>query len=139
LGAWVYKFRVQPDIAIAPVVAKHLHDFGAGYALWAGNGGIGVPANNEIVAGVRDASNIGVVLSGGDISLATWTHLAMTWDGATRTLRLFKDGALVASGSNAATGAIDPAGDIFRIGSYNRTSLSRVETFPGLLDEVTYF
>ena len=49
LDAWVFKTRVQSDIAVAPVVTKHLHDFGAGYALLAGSGGIGEPANNDIV------------------------------------------------------------------------------------------
>jgi len=63
----------------------------------------------------------------------------MAWDGATRTLRLYKDGVLTASATNSNTGTVDPTGQIFRIGSYNRTSLSRVETFPGLIDEVMYF
>ena len=63
----------------------------------------------------------------------------LTWDGTTRTVRLYKDGVLAGTATNASTGAVDPSGGIFRIGSYNRTSLSRVETFPGLIDEVMYF
>ena len=59
--------------------------------------------------------------------------------GSTKTLAVYKDGNLIGSGSNPALGSINPTGQILRIGSYNRTSLARIETFPGRIDEVGYY
>src|SRR5204863_221276 len=137
--AWVFKTRLQNDMAIAPVVAKHVGDFLNGYVLSAGNGGIGF-TTNEIVAAAGDANGNRVDLSTGvNISLNTWTHLAMTFDGSTKTLNIYKDGVLIGSGSNPQVGSINPSGQIFRIGSYNRIFFGRIETFPGEIDEVEYF
>ena len=139
VDAWVFKTRLQNDMAIAPVVAKHVGDFLNGYVLSAGNGGIGF-TTNEIEAAAGDANGNRVDLSTGvNISLNTWTHLAMTFDGSTKTLNIYKDGVLIGSGSNPQVGSIDPSGQIFRIGSYRRIFFGRIETFPGEIDEVEYF
>src|SRR5438067_1012218 len=139
VDAWVFKTRLQNDMAIAPVVAKHVGDFLNGYVLSAGNGGIGF-TTNEIVVAAGDANGNRVDLSTGvNILLNTWTHLAMTFDGSTKTLNVYKDGVLIGSGSNPQVGSIDPSGQIFRIGSYNRIFFGRIETFPGEIDEVEYF
>jgi hypothetical protein len=140
VDAWVFKTRLQNDMAVAPVVAKHVGDFRDGYLLRAGEGGTGVPTTDEIGAVAGDANGNRVDLETGvNISLNTWTHLAMTFDGSTKTLNVYKDGVLIGSGSNPLVGSIDPSGELFRIGSYNRITLSRTETFPGEIDEVEYF
>ncbi len=137
VDAWLFKRQLQQTQAIAPVVAKHAGDFANGYVLTAGTGGAGSPTTNEITAAVGDGSGHEVVLGTGvDMPLDVWVHLAMTFDGSTKTLRVYKDGALIGSGSNPLVGSVDPSGQGLRIGSYNRTSLGRIETFPGLIDEV---
>src|SRR5437764_3427761 len=51
VDAWVFKTRLQDETAIAPVVTKHVFDFGNGYSLKAGDVG-----TNEIEAVVDDVT-----------------------------------------------------------------------------------
>src|SRR5262249_15829688 len=65
--AWVFKTRLQNDMATAPVVTKHVLDFSNGYRLIAGGGA--VPPTNEIDATVEDVNGNRVdVATGVDVS-----------------------------------------------------------------------
>jgi len=142
IEAWVLKSHLQAGDAHAPVVSKHVLDFKNGYALLAG-----IPTEfgdiNTIEAIVEDSfSGTPRHLVGLDVmpvSLNTWSYLAITYDGSTKTLSVYKDGLLLGSASNPSIGSVDPSGQIFRIGSYNRLFFGRIETFPGLIDEVSFY
>ncbi|HWM10432.1 MAG TPA: LamG-like jellyroll fold domain-containing protein, partial [Solirubrobacteraceae bacterium] len=94
------------------------------YALHASTGE-GVPAASVFTSSALTATGPP------PLGLATWTHLAMTWDGSV--LRLYVDGAEVAT--QPAPGALLTSTGQLRIGG---NSL-RGEFFSGLIDEVRVY
>ena len=66
-----------------------------------------------------------------NLAVNAWTHLAVTYDGAT--LRIFVNGAQVAT--KAQTGAIATSTGVLRIGGNNVWS----EFFQGLIDEIRIY
>jgi hypothetical protein len=65
--------------------------------------------------------------------LASWTHLAATYDGQAMTL--FADGAAVASQTLAAAHEVQGVGGVLRIGNGNRAVPGR-DTWNGMIDEL---
>lgn len=63
------------------------------------------------------------------ISINTWHHVAVTYDAATTTLKLYKDGGLISTNTD-----VDPVdgGNIVRLGAFNNAANS----FTGTMDEV---
>jgi alpha-tubulin suppressor-like RCC1 family protein len=68
------------------------------------------------------------------VSLNSWTHLALVFDGGTATL--YADG--VASGSSLATTVVAPDG-YWSLGASVSSGSAGMELFSGYLDEVRYF
>jgi Concanavalin A-like lectin/glucanases superfamily/Domain of unknown function (DUF1929)/Bacterial Ig domain len=94
------------------------------YALYASND-VGEPAGTVFTTSALAASGPPA------LGLATWTHLAMTWDGAQ--VRLYVDGALVAT--RAAPGNLLTSTGQLKIGG----NALRGEFFSGLIDDVRVY
>ncbi len=129
LEAWI-----RPTAALGGWDTVLLKQRGTGdlsYALYANDGaplagGVAAPAGYVNAAGhqaVRGASALPV---------DAWTHVAATYDGAT--LRIYVNGALVAS--RAQTGTIAVSGAVLRIGGNGSFT---GEFFEGLIDEVRIY
>ncbi|WP_142724399.1 LamG-like jellyroll fold domain-containing protein [Chryseobacterium sp. ON_d1] len=63
------------------------------------------------------------------LSVNTWHHVAVTYDAATTTLKLYKDGALIDTSNDV--GPVD-GGNMVRLGAFNNAANS----FTGTMDEV---
>jgi hypothetical protein len=99
---------------------------GLAYALYA-NDGAGRPPAGYINRNGSDVSDIGT----STLSLNTWSHLAVTYDGAT--IRLYVNG--IQAASRAQTGNITSSTSVFRIGGDSVWG----EYFTGLIDEVRVY
>jgi hypothetical protein len=97
---------------------------GLAYALYAANNG------SRPAAYVHTPADVGINGSAA-VPLNTWTHLAMTYDGAT--LQMFVNGVLVKSG--AAPGAAATSSSPLQIGGNSVWG----EYFKGLIDEVRIY
>jgi hypothetical protein len=117
ISAWVNPSALA---AWRPVVAKERAPFPT-YGLYASN------TSSRATARVGTTADLTTSATSA-FGLNTWTHVAMTWNGAT--LRLFVNGAQVSS--RAVTGALAGGTGVVRLGG---DSL-RGEWFSGLIDEV---
>jgi hypothetical protein len=97
---------------------------GLSYALYSANNG------SRPAAFVHTTTDVGVNGTSA-VPLKTWTHLAMTFDGAT--LRMYMNGILVQSG--AVSGTVAAASGALRIGGDSVWG----EYFKGLIDEVRIY
>ena len=95
------------------------------YSLYASNDGQKPSADLWIAAGDRELRGPAT------LTRSVWTHLAMTYDGATQ--RLFVNGAQVAS--RAQTGAVSTSSGVLRIGGNTIWG----EWFSGVIDEVRLY
>lgn len=73
--------------------------------------------------------NIEVITDPGNFPLNTWTHVAVTFDDPTNTMRLYRDGTLVATNSSLSASY---SGENMYIGSWQGT----MSFFEGRIDEV---
>ena len=97
---------------------------GLAYALYSANNG------SRPAGYVHTTTDVGVAGTAA-VPLSTWTHLALTYDGAT--LRMYVNGILVKSGS--ASGAVVTSSGPLRIGGDSVWG----EYFRGLIDEVRIY
>jgi hypothetical protein len=115
------------------IILKERGTAGLSYALYA-NDGSPQPSGFNVAAGYQRMANgtNDLAVRGPALALDTWTHLAMTYDGATE--RLFVNGVQVAS--RAQTGKIAVANGALRIGGNNSYAN---EFYKGLIDEVRIY
>jgi hypothetical protein len=123
LEAWVRPSSLSADWRT--VILKE-RPAGLAYALYATDGASRPPAGYIAVSG-SDIGVVGPTLLG----INTWTHLAMTYDGAT--LRLYVNGQLANSRSTSGAAAISTSP--LRIGG----NATWGEWFSGLIDEVRVY
>jgi len=94
-------------------------------------GGIQFQLSNELMRLSSTANAMLVADAGDEVALNTWTHLAFVKDGATNSLKFFKDGTLIKTGTDSynsgagvvvsnwtQTGALQ-VGRIFNIATYD--------------------
>ncbi|MBL7964314.1 MAG: T9SS type A sorting domain-containing protein [Flavobacteriales bacterium] len=122
LEAWIYPTAFKPNTFDGNIINKEGGN--AGYQLRCGGSGI---LQSALGTG---AGYIEVTSPAGTLSLNTWQHVAVTYDGANA--RLYKNGVQVAS--IAGTAAIVTTPNAARIGDYAVTPGAR--TFAGRIDEV---
>jgi hypothetical protein len=99
----------------------------------------GLYANSRTSSGSNDGPSGNVFIGGTEVSSRatdrlledSWTHLAMTYDGAA--VRVFEDGNLIASRSVA--GAVGTSSGALRIGG----NILRGEFYRGLIDELRIY
>lgn len=115
------------------IILKERGAGGLSYGLYAHDGSP-QPGGFNVVAGYQRIANgvTDVAVRGSVLALNTWTHLALTYDGATQ--KLFLNGVLVES--HAQTGKIAVANGALRIGG---NAAWANEFFKGLIDEVRIY
>lgn len=115
------------------IILKERGAGGLSYGLYA-NDGSPQPGGFNVAAGYQRMANSvsDVAVRGPMLALNTWTHLAVTYDGATQ--KLFVNGAEVAS--RAQTGKIAVANGALRIGG---NAAFANEFYKGLIDEVRIY
>lgn len=115
------------------IILKERGAGGLSYALYA-NDGSPQPGGFNVAAGYQRMANgtTDLAVRGPALALNTWTHLALTYDGATE--RLFVNGVQVAS--RAQSGKIAVANGALRIGGNNAYAN---EFYKGLIDEVRIY
>ncbi|WP_433432298.1 LamG-like jellyroll fold domain-containing protein [Nonomuraea sp. CA-141351] len=123
LSAWVSPATVADW---SSVVAKELSASGVSYTMYAANGG-SVPSG-WVQTSAEDHSTVGGV---SPLPVNTWSHLALTYDGAT--LRLFVNGQQIAQ--TALSGSLYDDGSPLRIGGNNIWG----EFYNGLIDELRIY
>ena len=123
LSAWVRPTSITSDFRT--VILKE-NNGGLSYALYATDGASRPPAG-YINTGGSDLAAVAPAT----LALNTWTHLAMTYDGAS--IRLYVNGALVST--RAAAGSIAGTGGAVRIGGNSVWG----EYFSGTIDEVRIY
>ncbi len=119
--AWVYPTALS---SYRTVVMKE-HPQGACYYLYSG------PSNNQAMGGGRFGGDYREISGGGTLPLNTWTHLAMTYDGAN--IRVYRNGALVAT--LAQTGTFEVSNNVLRLGGNTTWD----EWWAGRIDEVRIY
>jgi beta-lactam-binding protein with PASTA domain len=130
LEAWVKPTELSDWDTI---ILKERGTAGMSYALYA-NDGSPQPSGFNAAAGYQRMANgtTDQAVRGPALALDTWTHLAVTYDGATQ--KLFVNGVQVAS--RAQTGKIAVANGALRIGG--NTAWAN-EFYKGLIDEVRIY
>lgn len=123
LSAWVRPTSVTSDYRT--IMLKERAP-GLGYALYATDGASRPPAG-YLNTGASDVA----VVAASNLALNTWTHVAVTYDGAA--MRIYVNGALVRTTNT--TGAIRTSTGAFRIGGNSVWG----EYFAGTIDEVRVY
>jgi hypothetical protein len=134
LEAWVNPSAdagVSPNGGWRTVIMKERSTVGLSYALYGNDGN----SNPSRPAGyIRNGSDIEAA-AGPALPVGVWTHIAVTYDGAT--IRLYVNGVL--RSSQASAGSIAASTAPLRIGGNTVFSSPGTEYFAGLIDEVRVY